>query len=153
MAEVARAISCEQLMNDQEFLWQFERCVLPKEQFKHDGHLRVAWLYLNKYAINTAVLCIRQGIRRYATSLNALQIYHETMTLTWIALVADAMHKGNADTFDAFIDIHTELKNSKLINDYYSPQRLQNVAAKTGWLAPDLRHLPVDIGQFHVKDH
>lgn len=135
-------------MNDQDFLNQFEVCSLPKEHFKHRGHLRIAWLYLDKYPYPEAVRAVRTGIMKYAASLGAAQIFHETVTLTWIQLVAAARHKKDTSSFDDFMAENPELANSKLIYEYYSPELLQTETAKNAWQPPDLQKLPVDIDQF-----
>lgn len=134
-------------MNDQDFLQQFEACSLPKELFKHRGHLRVTWLYLEKYAYPEAVDAVRDGIKKYAASLGAAQIFHETMTLAWIKLVAAARHQKDASSFEDFMAAHPELANSKLIHEYYSLELLQTDAARNAWLTPDLQPLPVDTDQ------
>lgn len=128
-------------MRDEAFLDQFEQCTLPKEYFKHRGHLRIAWLYLNRYSFPEACDHIRSGIKRYAASLGASQIYHETVTMTWARLVSNAMKIKNTDTFTDFEAAHPQLFNSKLIYEYYSTSLLESDAAKQEWIAPDLKSL------------
>jgi hypothetical protein len=42
-------------LNDTEFLFQFENQTLDMRHFNHMGHLRLAWLYLSRYDVDTAV--------------------------------------------------------------------------------------------------
>lgn len=128
-------------MRDESFLNQFEECTLPKEHFKHRGHVRIAWLYLNRFPFDEACDHIRNGIQRYAASLGASQIYHETMTMAWARLVFNAMQAKNAHTFDDFAAAHPSLFNSQLIHEYYSAPLLQSDAAKQQWIEPDLKSL------------
>lgn len=128
-------------MRDEAFLNQFEQCTLPKEYFKHKGHLRIAWLYLGKYSFPEACDHIRSGIKRYAASLGASQIYHETMTMAWVRLVFNAMQTQRAETFADFEAANPQLFNSKLIHEYYSASLLQSDAAKQAWIEPDLKSL------------
>ncbi len=95
-------------MQDQEFLAQFEQCTLPKENFRHRGHLRICWYYLSHYPVNEANQRIVEGIKRYAASLGASHIYDETLTQSWIARVQQAMDKSYLD-FAEFIIHHPEL--------------------------------------------
>ena len=71
-------------MTDIEFLEQFTAATLPKTEFKHQAHLRVAWLYLTRFEFQPAGDLITQGIKKYATGVGAGHIYHETLTRAWI---------------------------------------------------------------------
>ncbi|HVY53375.1 MAG TPA: hypothetical protein VHA13_02530 [Gammaproteobacteria bacterium] len=127
-------------MHDQEFLFQFEQCTLPKEYFRHKSHIRIAWLYLSKFPIDDAIPLITQGIIRYATSLGAAHIYHETLTRAWIYLVAASM-KGIDSDFEAFIDKNPHLLDKNLPFNYYSLALLQSEQAKQQWIEPDIKPL------------
>jgi hypothetical protein len=126
-------------MQDQEYIAQFEQCTLPKENFKHRGHIRIAWIYLSQHPFPDAMQQIKVGIQRYAASLGASQIYHETMTQAWARIIHASMRNTHAESFDKFIHLHPELLNSKLINEYYSPQQLATTEAKLQWIEPDLK--------------
>ena len=126
-------------MQDHAFLQQFENCTLPKENFKHKGHLRIAWIYLCHHPFPLALEHIAAGIKKYAASLGASQIYHETMTQAWARLVSAAMQAENTETFDQFIHLHPQLLNSNALAEYYSPECLASNNAKCEWVQPDLK--------------
>ena len=71
-------------MNDDVFLAEFEAGRLPLEQWHHQQHIKVAYLYLRQYSFEAARVRIREKIKAH----NAVhQIpdgptsgYHETMT-------------------------------------------------------------------------
>lgn len=65
---------------DNEFLKQFEAKKLPPEEFTHTGHLRLAWLYINQYELDTAIDKITHGIDAHASSLGAPDKFHYTIT-------------------------------------------------------------------------
>ena len=75
------------IMRDKRFLFKFDNCTLDKSHFNHQGHLRVAWLNLSNYDFDHAMIRITEGIFRYAKSLEAEHIYHETLTRVWVHLV------------------------------------------------------------------
>ncbi|VVC76268.1 hypothetical protein AQUSIP_15770 [Aquicella siphonis] len=129
-------------MHDQEFLRQFETLTLAKSEFSHQGHLRIAWLYLGKNTFEQAVYQITHGIRRYAAHLGAAHIYHETLTKTWIHLVRAAMIIQTHKTFEEFLLGHPHLQNKALPFQYYSEALLQSEAARKQWIEPDLKSLP-----------
>lgn len=126
-------------MQDSIFLAEFEHCTLPKEYFKHQGHLRITWIYLTRYSLDQAIPLIKQGILRYATSLGAAHIYHETLTCAWIYLVKAAMQ--SEDCFATFMKNNPQLLDKNLPFQYYSQALLNSDHARKTWVEPDLQIL------------
>src|SRR5689334_3339479 len=86
----------------QDLVRQFEDCTLAKDRWTHRAHLCVAVWYLTQLPRDDATDRIRQGIQRYNASLGNSQGYHETVTLSWIALLADFL----SQTDTAFSPAH-----------------------------------------------
>lgn len=126
-------------MQDTDFLSEFENCTLPKSYFTHRNHIRIAWIYLNKYPTDIAIEKITTGILRYATSLNAAHIYNETLTRAWIHLANKALVNAAQMDFDMFIETHSQLLNSKYLLQFYSEKLLFSDEAKKQWLEPDIK--------------
>ena len=96
-------------MNDAEHLRRFEDHSLPKEQWTHRAHLKVAYLYLNRFSHSEALERLRKGIQAYNAAQGIQDTptggYHETMTQVWLELVYTTLSKfGPAETADAFFD-------------------------------------------------
>ena len=53
-------------MCDDDFLAGFNDLSLPLEAFNHLGHLRVAWIYLQRYPLPDAIELVCGGIARFA---------------------------------------------------------------------------------------
>ena len=51
---------------DQEFVRMFEACELPNESFHHRDHIRLAWIYLERYGELEARGQIAGAIRKFA---------------------------------------------------------------------------------------
>jgi hypothetical protein len=117
-------------MDDQEFLSSFESCTLPKEHFNHTGHVRLAWLYLERHAFDTAIVRTCDGIRAYATFLGAADKFHRTITVALMHLLR--AHGRDAVLADA----------RALLALHYSPERLADPAAREHFLPPDRELLP-----------
>ena len=64
-------------MSDDEFLAAFESCALPRELWTHVAHIRIAWLYLTRFAFDEAAERVCRGIRQYNESVGS-RGYHET---------------------------------------------------------------------------
>ncbi len=67
-------------MSDDEFFTQVRDCSLPPAQFNHLGHLRLAWICLQRYGLDDAVRVGCASIGAYAASLGAADKFHWTTT-------------------------------------------------------------------------
>jgi hypothetical protein len=129
--------------SDEEFLRAFEDLSFPADLFHHREHIRVAWLYLKTFDATCAAEKMSAGIRRFANHHGATQKYHHTLTLAWMRLVAAALvETPEGYAFEQFINAHPELKDTKLLDKYYSKELLQSAPAREGWVEPDLQPLP-----------
>jgi len=130
-------------LSDAEFVEAFESCRLPGEQFHHEDHLRLAWIYLRQYGMREAEARLLSGIPRFAAHHGSLGKFHYTMTVAWLRLVAAAREPAlTHQTFSEFLDVHPTLSDRDLLSRYYSKQLLEQEVARTGWIAPDLQPLP-----------
>ena len=131
-------------MNDREFLTALETLNLPHDDFPHRAHVRMAWLYLREHGWSEGIIKIRATIQHYAAAHGARRKYHETITLFWARLVANAnAQTPDAADFQEFIAQHPELLDGNLLSKFYSKERLQSEEARLAWLEPDLKLLPV----------
>ncbi len=129
--------------SDEEFLRAFKDLSFPADRFHHREHIRVAWLYLKSTDATRAAERMSEGIRRFANHHGATQKYHHTLTLAWMRVVAAALvETPDGHTFEEFIAAHPQLKDTKLLDQYYSKKLLQTVAARETWVEPDLQPLP-----------
>jgi len=130
-------------MTDEEFTEAFETCELPKELFHHRDHLRLAWIYLRRYGSEQAAARISESIRRYAAHLGATEKYHETITIAWLRLVAqaaDGAPRGAA--FGDVLDAFPHLLRQDALREHYSRALLESQDARRVFVEPDLKPLP-----------
>jgi len=129
--------------SDEEFLRAFEDLSFPADLFHHREHIRVAWLYLKSSDATRAAERMSEGIRRFANHHGATQKYHHTLTLAWMRLVGAALvETPEGCAFEQFLAAHPELKDTKLLDKFYSKEVLQTPAARESWVEPDLQPLP-----------
>jgi hypothetical protein len=129
--------------SDEDFLRAFEDLSFPADLFHHGEHIRVAWLYLKSSDATRAAERMSEGIRRFANHQGATQKYHHTLTLAWMRLVGAALvETPEGYTFEQFLAAHPELKDTKLLDRYYSKEILQSSPAREGWVEPNLQALP-----------
>lgn len=134
-------------MNDDEHLRRFEDQSLPLELWHHRAHLKIAYLYLMRFAFPDALERLRTGIRSYNAAHDIIDSptggYHETMTHAWLQLVHTTLIQfGPAESADVFFDAQTQLSQKRTLLLFYSRDRIMSAEAKSTFVAPDLAPLP-----------
>jgi hypothetical protein len=127
-------------MNDSEFVRAFEACELSNESFHHRDHIRLAWIYLQRYGEQEAGTRIAASIRNFAAHFGKTDKYHETMTIAWLRLVAHES-KGRT-TLEEALAASPMLLEKRTLAGYYSDGLLQSDRAKQEFVDPDLMPLP-----------
>lgn len=103
-------------LSDEAFVEAIEACTLPREEFTHRNHVRLAWLYLREADAEAAGRRISETILRYATSLGAAKKFDADLTLRWMQTVERAIRATPAADFDSFIAAHPELLRRDLLS-------------------------------------
>jgi hypothetical protein len=119
------------------------RGILARGRFGHREHLELAWSYLGQYDADAAREAMTSAIREVAASHGAPDRYHDTITRSWLHLVAIHRSASAASSFDEFIADNGGLLDRHLLSRHYSEERIASDAARAGWVDPDLRPLPV----------
>lgn len=127
--------------DDKTFLDQFESCQLAPSDFNHQGHLRVAWLYLMRFDQEEATARVCQGIQLLATHLGVPGKFHHTVTEALVRIVALRMKDKLGNRFADFLAANNDLvANAKgILARYYSEEVLNSGEARKRWVEPD-RH-------------
>jgi len=130
-------------MEDYEFLDAFHEGTLPSAEFRHKGHLRLAWLVLKKHTSDEAARIISREILKLATSQGAPGRFHETLTRFWVHMVRHAMENGpDAKSIDQLLVSFPILLKKDLRYRHWSRGLFDSGAARNGWIPPDLSPLP-----------
>jgi len=128
-------------------LWEaFHDRSLPSTDWTHRAHLRMAWMYLDRFALDEAHLRFRSAIIRlnaaHGVEETPARGYHETMTRTWLCAVAGARARHRGDDAEAFCEAHPELQARDLPLSFYSRERIFSVEARAVFVPPDRAPLP-----------
>jgi hypothetical protein len=70
------------------------------------------------------------------------QKYHVAISRARVELVACHAEPGE-DDFDAFLARYPDLLDKRLLTRFYRSTTLASVAARNGWVEPDLHPIPV----------
>ena len=126
----------------------FRSRTLPAARWTHQAHLTVGlWHLLNRPA-DTVLEEIRRGIIAYNTAVGTPNSdsrgYHETITAFYVWAIRRYLRGG--DTARPLLALMNGLLASACATksypfEFYSRERLLSVAARRGWLDPDLKPL------------
>jgi len=127
-------------LTDSQFEQDFQNASLDPKLFDHEAHLRLAWIHINAYGIDTAIDTIARQLKNYTKSLGAEDKYNETVTIAAIRAVYHFMLKSESDNFMDFIMEFPRLKLNfkELLSQHYGFDVFSNEEARITFIAPDL---------------
>jgi len=131
-------------LSDVEFENQFENCELAPTIFNHEAHLRIAWIYINRYGVEKAVIRLCSQLRNYVNHVGASTKYNETLTSAAVRTVYHFMLKSKSHNFQDFIGENLRLTHNfkELLLQHYKTDIFTSATAKREYLLPEL--LPFD---------
>ena len=127
-------------MNDAELLEGFEKCTLANTAFRHEDHIRVAFLYLSRFPIVQTLQRFRDSLVRFAETHGKTDLYNETVTWAYILLIRERMARaGREQNWPEFKATNPDLfdRSRDILNRYYRPETLGSPLAKSTFLFPD----------------
>ena len=125
----------------------FEACQLTKQQWTHQAHLTAGFWYLSQLGATEALEVIRGNIRRHNESVGTPNTdtggYHESITRLYLMAIERHIRANRDVSFEASLQalLDSVLAKSSWPLTYYSRERLFSVAARRGWIEPDLQSL------------
>ena len=122
---------------DSDFLSRLEAGTLPPAEFDHRGHLRAGFLYLRRHDFPGACVAMKRAIQQFAARLGKETLYHETVTVAYLALIAERLadEPSEAD-FDAFLVRYPELTSGEYFRRYYPAGELDSPEARATFVLP-----------------
>ena len=126
--------------SDAELLDAFVSTALPADQFHHEQHVRVAWLFVRHHGMPRALGEFSEAIKRFAIAKGVHGLYHETITWAFLLIVAERLAREPAETWDAFAADNADLLSwqPSILDRYYSKELLGSALARATFVMPDL---------------
>ena len=126
-------------MTDDELYQAFISTALPADQFHHEQHVRVAWLFVCRHGMPAALGEFSEAIKRFATAKGAHGLYHETITWAFLLIIAERQARQPAATWPDFATAHADLLIWKpsILDRYYSKELLASDLARRSFVMPD----------------
>lgn len=125
------------MRTDQDFLEALEAGTLPPAEFSHRAHVRAGFLYLRRHDFPSACVAMKATIQAFAARLGKSTLYHETLTIAYLALIAERLaEEPQALGFDAFIERYPELLSLDYFRRYYPAGTLDVPEARATFVLP-----------------
>lgn len=118
----------------------FVDTTLPADQFHHQQHVQVAWLFVRRFGMPAALGEFSAAIKRFAGAKGAAGLYHETITWAFLLLIAEREARTPSETWPAFASANSDLLTwqPSILNRYYSKELLSSDLARRTFVMPDL---------------
>jgi hypothetical protein len=65
------------------------------------------------------------------------EAFHQTMTIAFLALIAERVQAGGYSDFAGFAAANPDLMTKSVLTRWYSPERLSSEAARATFVLPD----------------
>jgi hypothetical protein len=126
-------------VDDAELLAGFETASLPNAVFSHREHVRVAWLFVSRHGLPEAIPRFSQALKRFAIAKGKPQLYHTTITWSYLLLIGERLARHPSATWSEFAAANPDLLEWKpsLLDRYYTPEVLWSDLARSCFLMPD----------------
>lgn len=127
-------------MNDDQWIEQFEMCALPNGSFHHADHVKMGFLYLQKYPPLEALSRFSSALARFAAANGKPELYNETITWAFLLLIRERMARTNCQqTWAEFAASNEDLLRweDNILKKYYRSETLASPLAKSTFLFPD----------------
>jgi len=119
-----------------DLLDDFEEGRIDPAQFPHRAHVQVSYELLERHAFPEALLHLARGLRRLATKAGKPEVYSETITAAFLALIAERRLQAQYAGWDDFAVRNSDLFEKTLLAEYYEPAVLRSPLARETFILP-----------------
>ena len=130
--------------DERAFVEAFRTATLATDAFHHRDHVRMAWIYVRCHGLEAAVTRFTDDLRAFAAAKGVPGLYHATITVAYLSLVAERLRATPGTSWPAFAETHPDLLRWKpsVIDQYDSPERLWSDQARAQFVLPDRAPAP-----------
>lgn len=115
----------------------FEAADISPDEFDHEGHVYMAWLYVQNFSLCEAISRFDAALRRLVRKLGAEDKYHATITWFFMLLIAERF--DNSADWPEFCAANPDVVqgSKQLLAKYYSDRLLWSPLARRQFVLPD----------------
>jgi hypothetical protein len=124
-------------MGERTLLEMFSRGEIDNRAFRHSDHLRVGFEMLKAHDFSTASYKFSAGLKTIAARAGNPGAYHATITLAFLALIAERSAMGCFDNIEDFVRGNPDLMDRAVLERWYTSERLQSDVARRVFILPE----------------
>ena len=125
---------------DVSFVDAFESGAVAPGEFHHRDHVHLAWCYLQRDGLASALQRFPASLPRFALPAGAPELYHETIPWAYLFVIAERLESGGkALDWPDFAADNPDLFRwpDGVLGQYYSPRLLDSERARRTFVMPD----------------
>jgi hypothetical protein len=119
----------------------FEAGERDASNFPHSEHVRIAFEMTARYGFDDALARYASGLRRMSARAGQIEKYHMTITVAFLALVAQQRITSEASTWSEFSSRNSMLFEVGCLERWYDPALLNSPLARRTFVLPEPRGL------------
>ena len=121
----------------------FETGALDPAQFPHSEHVRIGYEMLGCHPFGEAISRFSRGLKLLAAKAGKPQIYHETITVAFLALINERRANGTGETWSEFKANNADLFEKRCLERWYGAEQLRSDLARRAFCLPTLPPAPL----------
>ena len=118
-------------------LQRFLRARIDPTRFTHREHVRMGFETLRRYEFLDGAVRYSRALRRLCERAGRPEKFHQTLTLAFLALIAERLAAEAPTDFAGFAAANPDLLDPAVLSRWYSPQRLASAVARRAFLLPN----------------
>jgi hypothetical protein len=122
----------------EEQLLAFETGALDPAQFPHSEHVRLGYEMLGRYSFGEAIFRFSGGLKLLAAKAGKPQVYHETITVAFLALINERRAGSATRTWSEFRANNADLFDKRCLEKWYGAEQLGTDLARRTFCLPTL---------------
>ena len=121
-----------------EELRALETGALDLANFPHAEHVRLGYEMLSRHGFGEAVARFSRGLKLLAAKAGKPQVYHETITVAFLALINERRARGATQSWGEFEAGNPDLFDKRCLEKWYGAEQLATELARQTFCLPTL---------------
>jgi hypothetical protein len=117
-------------------LLALETGALDPKAFPHPEHVRFAYAMLERYPFGEAITRFSRGLKLLATKAGRPEIYHETITVAFLALIGERKARTQDESWSEFKANNSDLFDKRCLEKWYGTEQLGSDLARRTFCLP-----------------
>ena len=113
-----------------------ENGTLDPTAFPHGEHVRLGYKMLGQYSFGEAVTRFSQGLRLLARKSGRPEVYNETITVAFLALISERSARTPMADWAEFKAANGDLLDKNCLERWYAPDQLKSDLARKTFCLP-----------------